>query len=84
MSGAAARAQQLEQDNVGLYERIRFLQRYQGSQAGERGNSAYKIVNVDSAGVRHNVRLPRFPLDETNKFRGQKVVAGHKGWSPPM
>ena len=47
-SSAEAKAQGLEKDNLMLFERIRYLQRYQTKQ---HANAAYKIVNVDEAGV---------------------------------
>ncbi len=49
-SGLSARAAQLQQDNVGLFERIKFLQHYQ------RDSKASQLQQPPANNLRHQVR----------------------------
>ena len=54
LSGAQLRCTGLEKDNLGLYERCRYMERcFQTQQASAPATAAYKVVNVDEAGIPH-------------------------------
>lgn len=60
LAAADARAQALQEDNLLLYERIKYLQRYQAKRAAP---DAFKVVTVDNAGVpTPSVSLPSHKL----------------------
>lgn len=40
-----------EADNVSLYEKIRYLQRYSSNRQGSSGDTLMTVVQVDDAGV---------------------------------
>ena len=40
-----------EADNVGLYEKIRYLQRYSSNRQASSGDGLISVVQVDDAGV---------------------------------
>ena len=42
-----------EADNVSLYEKIRYLQRYSSNRQASSGDNLMTVVQVDDAGVEH-------------------------------